>query len=171
VPDPVVFRCALLQSLQDKCTRISLHSITEEHQKLLFDKVSCSFAGVLVVSGSHRTMRSHRCGTLCPAATRYVTVHLVQRIGKSARLTLFPQTCPLCNSKCSKGKHSDGVKHECTHHVLPAFGGWRSSTTREATLHSCTSSLSQRCHWYTPKTNVSNEQCCVTLPAEYKFTD
>jgi len=46
-------------------------------------------------------------------------------------------SCPCCGSKCDVlGDHST---HSCTHHLFPAFNGWRNAQTKEATLDACKS--------------------------------
>lgn len=46
--------------------------------------------------------------------------------------------CPCCGSKCDRtDKHT---AHRCSHHLLPAFNGWRVAGTCEAALDACRSS-------------------------------
>lgn len=46
--------------------------------------------------------------------------------------------CPCCGSKCDRtDKHT---AHRCSHHLLPAFNGWRVAGTCEAALDACKSS-------------------------------
>lgn len=47
------------------------------------------------------------------------------------------ELCPCCGSKCDLiGTHTT---HKCSHHLLPAFNGWRVAGTREAALDACKS--------------------------------
>jgi len=46
-------------------------------------------------------------------------------------------TCPCCGSKCDRV--DSHTVHNCSHHLLPAFNGWRVAGTCEAALDSCTS--------------------------------
>lgn len=46
-------------------------------------------------------------------------------------------TCPCCGSKCDRvGAHT---VHSCSHHLLPAFNGWRVAGSCEAALDACSS--------------------------------
>jgi len=45
--------------------------------------------------------------------------------------------CPCCGSKCDRTDIH--TAHRCTHHLLPAFNGWRVAGTCEATLDTCKS--------------------------------
>jgi len=45
--------------------------------------------------------------------------------------------CPCCGSKCDRvDVHTE---HKCSHHLLPAFNGWRVAGTCEAALDTCKS--------------------------------
>jgi hypothetical protein len=46
--------------------------------------------------------------------------------------------CPCCGSKCDRVESH--TVHRCSHHLLPAFNGWRVAGTCEAALDSCKSS-------------------------------
>merc|ERR1712139_491741 len=45
--------------------------------------------------------------------------------------------CPCCGSK--RDRIDAHTQHHCTHHLLPAFNGWRVAGTCEATLDTCKS--------------------------------
>lgn len=61
------------------------------------------------------------------------------------------ETCPCCGSKCDLvGSHT---VHKCSHHLLPAFNGWRVAGTREATLDTC---KSQKNHDAPKRSDFSN---------------
>jgi len=45
--------------------------------------------------------------------------------------------CPCCGSKCDRV--DSHTVHRCSHHLLPAFNGWRVAGTCEAALDSCKS--------------------------------
>lgn len=46
--------------------------------------------------------------------------------------------CPCCGSKCDRVDNH--TAHRCSHHLLPAFNGWRVAGTCEAALDTCKSS-------------------------------
>eukprot|EP00927_Polykrikos_kofoidii_P042349 TRINITY_DN36231_c0_g1_i1.p1 TRINITY_DN36231_c0_g1~~TRINITY_DN36231_c0_g1_i1.p1 ORF type:complete len:1967 (-),score=360.22 TRINITY_DN36231_c0_g1_i1:270-5858(-) len=46
--------------------------------------------------------------------------------------------CPCCGSKCDR--MDNHTVHNCSHHLLPAFNGWRVAGTCEAALDACKSS-------------------------------
>jgi hypothetical protein len=46
-------------------------------------------------------------------------------------------TCPCCGSKCDR--MDAHTLHSCSHHLLPAFNGWRVAGTCEAALDTCKS--------------------------------
>merc|ERR1719191_2250858 len=45
--------------------------------------------------------------------------------------------CPCCGSKCDRTDNH--TVHRCSHHLLPAFNGWRVAGTCEAALDACKS--------------------------------
>jgi hypothetical protein len=89
-------------------------------------------------------------GTCLPTAIKSLDDEIGSSMDRECRevwikLIRCGAKCPLCGSKCSLGKGH--VDHGCSHHILPAFHGFRKHGTNFPVLEMCRSSESACCEW------------------------
>src|SRR5205823_5648534 len=59
------------------------------------------------------------------------------------------ERCPICSSKCELPDNGH-EKHHVTHHLLPAFNGYRDESTKHPTLVVCSEHEIRKFEWAHP---------------------